>query len=63
VQLFKNIDQYEKLRLIDGLKIEQFTKDQFVFREGEVGNTLYIIEEGECECLKSQDEGGYEFIR
>ena len=49
--------------MIDGIKIEQFTKDQFVFREGEVGNTFYIIEEGECECLKSQEEGGYEFIR
>jgi CRP-like cAMP-binding protein len=34
-----------------------------VFKEGEVGNTFYIIEEGECECLKSQDEGGYELIR
>ena len=28
-----------------------------------MGHTFYIIEEGECECLKSQDEGGYEFIR
>ena len=63
VQLFKNIDQYEKLRLIDGLKIENFSKDQFVFREGDVGQNFYIIEEGECECLKSKDDGEFELVR
>jgi CRP-like cAMP-binding protein len=51
------------LRLIDGLTIELFKKDQFLFREGEVGHTFYIIEEGECECLKSKEEGEYDFIK
>jgi cAMP-dependent protein kinase regulator len=63
VQLFKNIEQYEKLRLIDGLKIEQYFKDQFVFKEGDVGSSFYIIEEGECECLKSKEDGGFELVR
>jgi cAMP-dependent protein kinase regulator len=52
VELFKNIEQYEKIKLLDGLKIENYKKEEFVFREGDVGNNFYIIEEGECECLK-----------
>jgi cAMP-dependent protein kinase regulator len=52
VELFKNIEQYEKIRLLDGLKIENYKRYDFVFREGDIGNNFYIIEEGECECLK-----------
>lgn len=63
VELFKNIEQYEKLRLIDGLKVEQHTKDEFVFHEGDVGDNFYIIEEGECECLKTKENGERDFIR
>ncbi len=63
VELFKNIEQYEKIKLLDGLKIENYKKEEFVFREGDVGNNFYIIEEGECECLKDQQDNKQELVR
>jgi len=34
-----------------------------VFHEGDEGENFYIIEEGEVECLKKVEGGGYELIR
>ena len=34
-----------------------------MIREGEVGNSFYIIEEGNCECLKSKQDGTHELVR
>lgn len=63
--LFKGLEQYEKLKLIDGLQIATYTKDQFVFHEGDTGDKFYIIESGTCDCLKvdSQAEGGFQNVR
>lgn len=44
VSLFKGLETYEKLKLIDGLKISCFAKGDFVFHEGETGNQFFIIE-------------------
>lgn len=34
-----------------------------MFHEGDVGDNFYIIEEGECECLKTKENGERDFIR
>lgn len=52
VDLFVNLEKYEKLKLIDGLELKKFPKGDFIFKEGEQGEYFYIIEEGEVECLK-----------
>jgi CRP-like cAMP-binding protein len=59
--LFKDLEQYEKLKLIDGLQVQTYTTDQFVFHEGETGDKFFIIESGTCACLKvnKEAEGGY----
>ena len=44
VELFKTLEPYEKLKLIDGLKIKNFKLNDFVFHEGEQGEEFYIIE-------------------
>lgn len=65
VSLFKNLETYEKLKLIDGLQVRTFTKEQFVFHEGQTGEEFFIIESGECECIKvdADEESGYRLIR
>jgi len=62
IDIFKNLDHYEKLKLIDGLESRVLALGEIVFNEGEVGDNFYIIEEGTVECLKSQgvDELGYD---
>ncbi len=51
------------MKLIDGLTQATFAKDQFVFREGEIGDKFFIIETGACECLKTTENGEMESIR
>ena len=50
VNLFANLDRFEKLSLLDGLKAQWFNKGEVIVREGEIGDLFYIIEEGHVEC-------------
>jgi cAMP-dependent protein kinase regulator len=63
VKLFKKLEVNDKMKLIDGLTQATFTKDQFVFHEGEIGDKFFIIETGACECLKTTENGELESIR
>lgn len=51
--MFKNLDRYEKLKLIDGLEPKKYNKGEYIVKEGDEGEYFYIIEEGEVECLKT----------
>ena len=50
VELFKGLDQYDKLKLIDGLKMVHMNSGEYVFHQGDKGDHFYIIDEGEIEC-------------
>lgn len=62
VQLFKTLETYEKLKLIDGLKVKSFIKGEFAIHQGQQGAEFFIIEKGQCECIKEQD-GEFKVIR
>lgn len=53
------------MKLIDGLQIATYAKDEFVFNEGDTGDKFYIIESGSCDCLKvnSEAENGFLQVR
>ena len=51
VDLFKNLDHFEKLSLLDGLKAQWYNKGEVIVREGDIGDLFYIVEEGHVECL------------
>lgn len=63
VELFKNLEQYEKLKLIDGLKVITVNEGEFIFHEGDQGDHFYIIEEGSIDCGKEKDGAAFECIR
>jgi CRP-like cAMP-binding protein len=52
VDLFSNLDKYDKLKLINMLSTKIFNKGDYIFREGDDGDNFYMIEDGEVECLK-----------
>ena len=52
VDLFKNMDKYDKLSLLDGLKSVWFDKGEVIVREGDIGDLFYIVAEGHVECLQ-----------
>ena len=47
VDLFTTLEQYEKLKLIDGLKVVEFQPGEYILHEGDKGDHFYIIEKGE----------------
>jgi cAMP-dependent protein kinase regulator len=63
VELFKPLEQYEKLKLIDGLKVINAAAGDFIFHQGDTGDHFYIIEEGTIECgfEKEQPDGTNSF--
>ena len=52
VELLKSLDNYERSKLCDCLKVQIFEEGQRVIREGEKGATFYLIIEGEADALK-----------
>merc|ERR1719181_1703053 len=52
VPLLSKMDAYERSQLADALKIETATKGTVIFKEGDVGNKFYILEEGTATATK-----------
>jgi cAMP-dependent protein kinase regulator len=46
------MDPYERSKLSDALKEDKFERDQFVIREGEMGEKFYFIVEGTAIATK-----------
>ena len=57
VELFAGLDQYDKLKLIDGLKMVHINAGEYVFHQGDKGDHFYIIDEGEIECGFEKENG------
>lgn len=58
VQLQDTLDSYEKNKICDCLQIEKFTNQgEYIIRQGEYGNTFYLIVEGTCSAFKRGDDG------
>lgn len=63
VELFNVLEQYDKLKLIDGLIVINKNKGDFIFHEGERGDHFYIIEEGEVEFGHEDTNGEIDPLR
>lgn len=55
VPLLKSLSQKEKLTLCKALRVEEYAQDDAIVREGEDGDTFYIIERGECEVVRQSE--------
>lgn len=60
VDLFNPLEQYEKLKLIDGLNVVIQHAGEFIFHEGDRGDHFYIIEEGDVEFGHENAKGEFE---
>jgi cAMP-dependent protein kinase regulator len=66
IELLQDMDPYERSKLADGAKIENYKKGDYVIRQGEEGNTFFLIEEGSAIATKilqgkSEAEQVYEY--
>jgi cAMP-dependent protein kinase regulator len=56
VPLFQNVDAYEKARIADVLEVQEIQgRGAVIIREGEPGDTFYLIEEGEVKFETMKD--------
>jgi cAMP-dependent protein kinase regulator len=47
------MDEYERAKLADSLKEETFKQGDFIIKEGEEGNTFYMILDGQAVATKT----------
>ena len=57
MDLLKNIDSYERSKLADTLKEERYSHGDFIIREGEQGDSMYFVLEGDVVVTKDMKNG------
>lgn len=57
VKILQNMDEYERAKLADAFKEEWYQPERMVIREGEEGNTFYIVMSGEALATKTVEVG------
>lgn len=55
--LFNNLDDIEISTIVDACEEKKFKKDEYVIRQGDNGDNVYIIDEGELICEKVFKKG------
>ena len=62
VDILSTIDSYELGQICDSLKDGVYKKDDYIIKEGELGDVFYIIEEGHCNATKTFEPGKPETV-
>jgi CRP-like cAMP-binding protein len=62
VPLFKDLDDAELVEVAEICREERFVSGEYIFREGESGNRLYLITEGEVRISRDVPGSGEEAL-
>ena len=62
VPLFKDLDDAELVEVADVCREETFVSGAYIFREGEAGNRLYLITDGEVRISRDVPGSGEEAL-
>jgi cAMP-dependent protein kinase regulator len=57
VEILKSIDPYELGQICDALKTQNFSKGEFIIRQGDRGDVFYILDEGKAHAEKIFEQG------
>ena len=50
------MEPYERSKLSDAFREIKFKRDEFIIREGEAGNDLFLLQDGEAKATKTLDK-------
>ena len=62
VDVLQSLDTYERNKLCDCLTIQNYPKDSYVIKQGESGDTFYMIMKGQGLAVKKNVKTGNEDI-
>src|SRR4051812_47234083 len=62
VAIFKDLDDEELQQIAEVCKPENFNSGEYIFREGESGNRLYLVVEGEVRISRNVPGSGEEAL-
>ena len=62
VAIFKDLDEPELVEVAEKCKDEKFKAGEYIFREGEAGNRLYLIVDGEVRISRDVPGSGEEAL-
>jgi len=57
VKILENMDEYERAKVADAFKEEWYKPEDVVIKEGEEGNTFYLVMSGEAVATKTVERG------
>ena len=57
VKILSNMEEYERSKLADALKEEWYNEGDYVIKEGDDGNTFYLLMSGEAVATKTMELG------
>ena len=57
VKILSNMDAYERSKLADAIKEKWFNEGDYIIKEGEEGNTFYLVMSGEAIATKTLEKG------
>ena len=52
VSILESLDAKEKSKICDSMQSQKFKKGDYIIKEGEYGNTFFMVEEGTAQALK-----------
>ena len=53
VDILSTVDTYELMQISDALKTATYQENDYIIREGELGDVFYFLEEGNCVATKT----------
>ena len=57
VEILSTVDSYERMQICDAVKTSSYQMNDYIIKEGELGDVFYILEEGECIATKTLEPG------
>ena len=57
VQVFSTMEPYERSKLADAFKEQSYSAGAYIIKEGEPGNDLFLLQEGEAIATKTLEAG------
>lgn len=57
VDILENMEPYERLKIADAIKTKKYAVGDYIVKEGDVGETFYILEDGKAKATKQMESG------